>query len=440
MAKKKTEERIPVKNASGYYRVTFTYEGKRYTVRAKTQKDLWAREQQKREAVKRAVADSKISGSSTVEQWAGEWLQTYVRPRVRETGKPKNPNSMTEKTYLTYTQKLENHILYVRDPESKPPFIRGENLIPLLAPMKMEEVRPKDLQKMLNNLSGASDSTIKKVYNITRAMFQAAFENDVISSDPSKNLKMPAGVKGARRAMTDTEVEAFEKAASVYPEGLWFRLLLGTGLRPGEAMALTVEDFNFQTGWLNVDKAVESGTKVVTTPKTAAGIRQIPIPGDLLFPLQATFAGKSPKDLAFTQRNGITMKTESSVKKEWAAFHRLMDIFAGATTTFKGRQMTIEQDGFEKTNRGRIMEEAIDGVDGHVLPRDLTLYCLRHTFCTRLQQAGVDLFTARLLMGHESAAVTDRHYTHSNSETLERAARLMDSWSREQVQKAEKTG
>ena len=51
---------------------------------------------------------------------------------------------------------------------------------------------------------------------------------------------------------------------------------------------------------------------------------------------------------------------------------------------------------------------------------DFTFHDLRHTFATRLKEAGVDPVTRRDLLGHASTVMTDS-YTHSAAETKQLA-------------------
>ena len=46
---------------------------------------------------------------------------------------------------------------------------------------------------------------------------------------------------------------------------------------------------------------------------------------------------------------------------------------------------------------------------------------LRHTFCTDVQQAGLDVKSLQYLMGHSNASVTLDVYTHSSFDSVERA-------------------
>jgi integrase len=56
---------------------------------------------------------------------------------------------------------------------------------------------------------------------------------------------------------------------------------------------------------------------------------------------------------------------------------------------------------------------------------DFTWHCLRHTFITRLVQAGVDLRTVQYLAGHQSLAMTGR-YAHFAPALNQAAVRRLD--------------
>ena len=54
----------------------------------------------------------------------------------------------------------------------------------------------------------------------------------------------------------------------------------------------------------------------------------------------------------------------------------------------------------------------------HAVAPDLTPYCLRHTFCTDLQRAGVPINVAKELMGHSDISITANIYTHRDQRLL----------------------
>ena len=146
-------------------------------------------------------------------------------------------------------------------------------------------------------------------------------------------------------------------------------------------------------------KAIESGTSTIKTPKTPAGIRDIPMRKDLR-QLLWNVRG-DPFSLLFPTRKG-TIRSPTSVWKLWNSFAKELDLHMGAE----------EQDG-------KIVH--------HAIAPDLTLYCLRHTFCTDLQRAGVAINIAKELMGHSSIAVTADIYTHRNLSILHQNISRLDS-------------
>lgn len=54
----------------------------------------------------------------------------------------------------------------------------------------------------------------------------------------------------------------------------------------------------------------------------------------------------------------------------------------------------------------------------------VTLHTLRHTFATRLEDAGVDPFTARDLRGHATIQMTN-YYTHATPDTMRRGVEAL---------------
>jgi len=54
------------------------------------------------------------------------------------------------------------------------------------------------------------------------------------------------------------------------------------------------------------------------------------------------------------------------------------------------------------------------------LPSDFVLHSLRHTFLTRLGEAGVDAFTIMRIAGHSTITVSQK-YVHPSTEAMERA-------------------
>ncbi|WP_281692945.1 tyrosine-type recombinase/integrase [Agathobaculum desmolans] len=58
----------------------------------------------------------------------------------------------------------------------------------------------------------------------------------------------------------------------------------------------------------------------------------------------------------------------------------------------------------------------------------MQLYDLRHTYCTDLERAGVPINVAAKLMGHSSVKVTERIYTHTGEDMLQRAGSQLSAF------------
>ena len=133
-------------------------------------------------------------------------------------------------------------------------------------------------------------------------------------------------------------------------------------------------------------------------------VRDIPIPDKLFVSFEKARGG--PFEPILTQITTGERHTGTSMRCMWNNFKNELDILMGAK--------------FEKT-------EAKDGKMrltksmSFVAP-DLAAYCLRHTYCSDLQDAGVPINVAKYLMGHSSIELTAKIYTHTTEKAIQDAA------------------
>lgn len=407
MNKKKSPDETGNEKYS-YISRSFSYEGRRYFVKGKTESECTEKKHEKLAELRRGA--SAVSSSMTVSAWAESWLQTYIKPKVRKAGADKLRGTMSQKNFRMYENMLRNYVL------------------PAVGGMKMREVKDIHLIRILNSRSDMSFSHVSKLRIVLKSMFSQALASRIINFDPSLKLSLPAAEKGRRRSLTPYEREIFEAVASECPYGLWMRFLLGTGIRPNESAALKVAMMNLkdaENATVSITSAVESGSRVIGMPKTEASVRVVPIPADLVPELREAVAGKSPFSFVFTQADGESMLSETSIRRRWESFSRRMDLAMGAETTLRGHIY----DPSDLDENGKPLYPDKDGNprNGHKLAPDLVLYCLRHTYCTDLKRAGVPLKIAQYLMGHADIATTANIYTHSDEEDVKDAAFLINS-------------
>lgn len=350
-----------------YIRKTARYNGKKYEAAGKTELEAMTKLAEKLAAAKRG--EELISGSMTVDAWYAQWKATY-----------KDPKGLTPKSLGMYDEKYNGYIK------------------PAVGHMKLKDVKDVHLQRILNGQAGMSQSHVEKIRRVLREMFSRARKSRLIAYDPAEDLELPASHAGTHRSLTDEERAVLLKVAETHHAGLYILTLLYTGMRPGEAAALNWADVDFKNSMIHIHAAVESGSSHVKGPKTASGVRDIPIHAALLPRLQE--AKGAPFDPVFTGESGGRLNSGNQYRL-WRSFKRAMDIAMGA-----------------EVYRNQIMESKI--------APDLTPYCLRHTFATDCARAGVPLETVRWLLGHADISTTANIYQHRDDATLRAGIALLD--------------
>lgn len=353
--------------ANKLYRSRFTFNGIRYErTSTKSQREADRKANQFRRDLE--SGNIGITSRMRVQEWTNEWLEVYKKPAV------------TEKGYKNYKRFVDNIIN---------PYIGG---------LRLNEVTDVHLQKIMNGRAGNSHSDVKHLRDTIIAIFRKARESKLITHDPSEFLQLPAAQKKTRRSLTSLELEHFLNIAETHPSGLMFKTMLYCGLRTGEVTALSWKDIDFDNRMINVVAAMESGKDELKTPKTAAGVRKVPIPDDIYYALLERKG--DPFKPVFTQQTTGRRHTESSRTKAWNSLKRQMDISMGA-----------------KTYRSQIIMS--------VVATDLVPYCLRHTYCTNLQDKGISINIAKYLMGHSDISVTANVYTYITDDAIREAAKTL---------------
>ena len=342
-----------------YIRKTITWDSRRYEVRGKTEQEACEKLADLVVSLKRG--EFAASGQTTVEQWFQQWMQTY-----------KIPSGITPKSLRLYDEKYNGYI--------------G----PAIGQKKLQDVRDLHLQTILNTQAGRSYSHVSKLRMVLQELFRQARRSRLIVFDPAEGLQLPESTKRSHRPITAAERRHILALAKEHRAGLWVLTILYAGLRPGETAALSWKDIDFDRNEIHVYKAIESGTKTVKAPKTPAGVRDIPMRQELRDRLLD--AQGRPYDLVFPAPAG-GVRSANSLQRLWGSFAHALDLHMGAKV----------QDGV---------------ITKHALAPDLTPYCLRHTFCTDLQRAGVPINVAKELMGHANISVTANIYTHRDQKVL----------------------
>jgi len=349
------------------YTATYRLDGKKYFFRSTVSQ---------KEADRKAFLDKEkringtllIADNINVKDYATEWLKTYKKGIVAAA------------TYSSYTHFVKNYI------------------ISELGTLPVKKVRKSNLQKLLNEQAGKSKSHIHKIKITLQQIFNQAVEDDLIAKSPAASLEEPSGSVSERRSVTDAERKAILKVAEYHTAGLWVIMMLYTGIRPQESAVLQWKDIDTVNHRLNINKAIGADNSI-KTPKSKAGVRSIPIPPPLWDRLKPLIPNKLD-DYIFKSNSGEHF-TKTVMRSRWKSFLHDVDIELGAKYIMS-------------YNRKKIIKS--------VVADDLVPYCLRHTYCTDLEAAGVPIDVASKLMGHSKIAITAEIYTHMRTDIMDDAA------------------
>ena len=298
--------------------------------------------------------------------------------RAEQTGQLRQQQSLFFDYAITWLQAYKAHL--TTGPYNT--HVRNLNtFISICQNRQMWEYRPTDISLYYQHFAGMSASTIHSARDTIKGIFRAAYADGLIPKDPTEAVQVPKGTKGTHRDITDDEraiIHAVQHRMRVPA-----LVMLYAGLRRGEVMALDVDrDVDFNAKTITVREAVrfsQDGSPIICRPKTDAGIRTIP----LLDVLAAELYGKH--GLICTSATGHMM-TESAWKRAWNSYINAMG------EVFNGCQRRWAKNPW--------------------LPVDIRAHDLRHSYCTMLYNAGVDLKTAMLWMGHADQTMTMQIYTH----------------------------
>lgn len=257
-----------------------------------------------------------------------------------------------------------------------------------ISDMKICEIYPQHIQQYLNELvlDNYSISTIKKQLCIVAAPLRHAASEGIIPRDPTTTIKLPRRDTIPHKsrdvsAYTSEEQACLKKALASLPpyKAAMIEVLLETGMRVGEAIALEWSDINWMRKSISIRKTIVnpmnvSKSYVQNGAKSATSNRTIPMSTRCCNILQ-TLKGNNSSHV-FIDSVGNRISYQSLMK----AMKRAC-LIAG-----------IEYRG---------------------------MHVLRHTFATNCYYRGCDVKILSKLLGHATPAITYAIYVNLYGDALE---------------------
>lgn len=149
------------------------------------------------------------------------------------------------------------------------------HIVPYLGEMKLDEITPKDIihwQDQVMKDNNYKQTYLKAIHNQLSALFNYAVRFYGLKSNPAR-LAGNMGIEEVdeTKFWTKEEYLTFSRAMMNKEESYHaFEILYWCGIRLGELLALTAEDFDFEKKTLRINKSYQhiKGKDVITTPKT----------------------------------------------------------------------------------------------------------------------------------------------------------------------------
>ena len=253
-------------------------------------------------------------------------------------------------------------------------------------------ITPVDIQRSIDRMAaqGYAHHSVTVYLSALRQIFRAAILDQDINDDPTIAIRIPKGLQTTRRECpSDDSLNIIRNNADA-PFGMFAYMLLYTGLRRGELLALQWRDVDFGRQVIRVTKSVtyaETGNKpVVKPPKTSAGIREVVMLDRLaqrLWVLRGT-----PTEYVF---GGAAPLTQSVYRKMWNQYCLSVGLWEWEQTDRMGGARKVAK---------------------LVKRPSVTPHQLRHAYATMCYELGVDAKDAQQLLGHSKVEVTLDTYTH----------------------------
>ncbi len=262
------------------------------------------------------------------------------------------------------------------------------HLLPLLGETDISDITREQLKRFLYNKleAGLSRNTVRGYLAPLREFFNHAMEDGHLNRNPCqglmKNIRTEKGEQQAKSSFLAREemivlLDVCKKHFSAHYA--FILLLVRTGLRLNEAVALQWGDIDFHSRFIEVRRNYSPLARRTFTPKSGKGRRV-----DMSKMLSETLSA------LFLERKKEKLRKGWNEVPEW--------IFTGEEGTM------IDPDNFRSRVWGKLLQKAEF--------RRIRIHDLRHTFASLLIQQGESLAYVKEQMGHHSIQVTVDIYGH----------------------------
>ena len=317
----------------------------------KTQKEV--RKKMQAAAVEINQGTYTAPSKMTVGQWLDIWQRDYL-------------GAVKLSTADGYVRSIKNHIR------------------PALGAVRLDQLRPHDVQGFVNGLEGLAPSTVRYPHQVLHTALEKAVELDYIPRNPAARCELPRVEQEEVHPLNDEQTAALLAAAKDTNVEHLLAVALFTGLRQSELLGLTWDAVDFTAGSIRVNKQLVRGKARTITPAPA-----------VMAALRKQRARQSEMRLkagpVWDNSYGLVFTTETG-----APFNQRR-----ADNGFRKALATAGLAGFH-------------------------FHSLRHTYAVNALRAGENIKTVQANLGHATASFTLDKYGHFTEQMAHDSAARME--------------
>jgi integrase len=266
----------------------------------------------------------------------------------------------------------------------------------------LKDITPIKLQEFFNGLANEyAPATLQKVKNILKPAFQKAVDNNMLKKNPMAGVELPKQVKPLIHALSENEITRLCEAAKEYRLYSAIVLVLQTGLRIGELLALTWKDFKPSKRMLYINK-----TLIQVKDEQGSTIKQI-------------------------QHSTKTDSSNRTIPLNAGAMSILSDHMLDAGEMLTSEKLIFSTKSGNPYDYGNF-NRTLASICKKAGIQRITAHSLRHTFATQLHEKGANIKALSEILGHKKATTTLDMYVHPSSEGKEDIVNLLNINDREE--------
>jgi integrase len=257
-----------------------------------------------------------------------------------------------------------------------------------LGSMRIKGIQYKDVNRWVQGLqkSGLSPKTISNHHGLLSAAMTTAVRDRIIDHNPCVGIRLPKAKHAKDDIQPTVEDWRLIRQATDAFYVPFFDFLVGSGLRFGEATALSASDFDLDSGTAMVYvrkawKQNSDGTYFLGPPKTAKGVRSVSLAPSTVAAVRPLVEA-AHGELVFRLKRGGPMRSPAVHGRVW------QPAIKAARATDKARP------------------------DKVILGKHVTIHQLRHLHAALMLKGGMPIYDLSRRMGHTSIQMTIDLYSH----------------------------